>query len=46
MTNRILREDLEDINAYYQEMIAMSKEALKRKMEIQNQAESEFKQEE
>ena len=39
MTNRILREDLEDINAHYQELIAISKEALKRKREIQNQAE-------
>ena len=39
MTNRILREDLEDINAHYQEVIAISKEALKRKREINNQAE-------
>ena len=39
MTNRILREDLEDINAHYQELIAVSKETLKRKREIQNQAE-------
>ena len=31
MKNRRLREDLEDINAHYQELIAMSKEALKRK---------------
>ena len=38
MTNTILREDLEDINAHYQELIAISKEALKRKREIQNQA--------
>ena len=34
MTNRRLREDLEDINAHYQELIAVSKEALKRKREI------------
>ena len=39
MTNRILREDLEDINAHYQELIVVSKEALKRKREIQNQSE-------
>ena len=39
MTNRILREDLENINAHYQELIVVSKEALKRKREIQNQAE-------
>ena len=39
MTNRRLREDLEDINAHYQELIVVSKEALKRKREIQNQAE-------
>ena len=38
MTNRRLREYLEDINAQYQELIAVSKEALKRKREIQNQA--------
>ena len=39
MTNRKLREDLEDINAHYQELIVVSKEALKRKRQIQNQAE-------
>ena len=39
MTNRRLREDMEDINAHYQELIAVSKEELKRKREIQNQAE-------
>ena len=39
MTNKRLREDLEDINAHYQELITVSKEALKRKSEIQNQAE-------
>ena len=37
-TNKRLREELEDINAHYQELIAMSKEELKRKREIQNQA--------
>jgi len=26
MANRILREDLEDINTHYQELIAVSKE--------------------
>ena len=30
-TNRILREDLEEVNSHYQELIAVSKEALKRK---------------
>ena len=44
MTNRRLREDLEDINAHYQELIAVSKEALKRKREIQNQDEDLTKQ--
>ena len=29
--NRILREDLEEINSHYQELIVVSKEALKRK---------------
>ena len=43
-TNNRLREDLEDINAHYQELIAVSKEALKRKREIQNQAEDLTKQ--
>ena len=38
--NKILREDMEDINAHYQELIAVSKEALKRKREIENQAEN------
>ena len=31
MTNGRLREYLEDINAHYQELIVVSKEALKRK---------------
>ena len=39
MTNRILREDLEDINAHYQELIVVSREELKRKRQIQNQVE-------
>ena len=43
-TKKRLREDLEDINAHYQELIAVSKEALKRKREIQNQAEDLTKQ--
>ena len=43
-TNKILREDLEDINAHYQELIAVSKEALKRKREIENQVENLTKQ--
>ena len=38
MTNRRLREDLDDINTLYQELIFVSKEALKRKREIQSQA--------
>ena len=29
--NKILREDLEEVNDHYQELIAVSKEALKRK---------------
>ena len=36
-TNKRLREGLDDINAHYQELIAVSKEALKRKREIENQ---------
>ena len=39
MTNRILREYLEDINTHYQELIAVSKEELKTKREIQSQVE-------
>ena len=39
MTNRILREYLEYINSHYQELISVSKEALKRKREIHNQVE-------
>ena len=39
MTNRRLTEYLDDINSHYQELIVVSKESLKRKREIQNQAE-------
>ena len=39
MTNRRLREDLDDINTHYKELIVVSKEALKRKRPIQSQAE-------
>ena len=31
MANRILREDLQDVNDHFQELTAVSKEALKRK---------------
>ena len=34
--NRILREDLEEVNSHYQELIAVSKEALKRKRQTQS----------
>ena len=44
MKNTRLREDLEDINAHYQELIAVSKDALKRKREIHNQAKDLTKQ--
>ena len=37
MTNRRLREDLNDINSHYQELISVSKEALRRKKQTQNQ---------
>ena len=43
-TNKRLREDLEDINAHYQELIVVSKEALKRKRKMENQAENLIKQ--
>ena len=39
MTNRKLREYLDEINTHYQELIAVSKEALKRKRQMQSQAE-------
>ena len=35
--NRRLREDLEEVNSHYQELIAISKEALKRKRQTENQ---------
>ena len=34
--NRILREDLEEVNSHYQELITVSKEALKRKIQTQS----------
>ena len=34
--NRILREELEEVNIHYQELIAVSKEALKRKRQTQS----------
>ena len=37
MTNRRLREDLDDINTHYQELISVSKEALRRKKQTQSQ---------
>ena len=37
MTNIRLREDLDDINTHYQELISISKEALRRKKHTQNQ---------
>ena len=36
MANKILREDLEEINSHYQELIVVSKEALKRKRQRQS----------
>ena len=39
MTNIRLREDLDDINTHYQELIFVSKEALKRKSQTQTQFE-------
>ena len=36
VANRILREDLEEVNSHYQELIAVSKEALKRKRQTQS----------
>ena len=33
--NRRLREDLEEVNSHYQELIVVSKEALKRKRQTQ-----------
>ena len=37
MTDRRLREDLDDINTHYQELISISKEALRRKKQTQGQ---------
>ena len=39
MTNRRLREDLDDINTHYQELIVVSKESLERKRQTQSQFE-------
>ena len=39
MANRRLREDLEDVNNHYQELIVVQKEALKRKRQTQNMCE-------
>ena len=35
--NRKLREDLEEVNIHYQELITVSREALKMKRKIENQ---------
>ena len=35
--NKRLREYLEEVNSHYQEMISVSKEALKRKRQTENQ---------
>ena len=37
MENRILREDLEEVNNHYQELIVVSREALKRKRTTKGQ---------
>ena len=37
MANRRLREDLDEVNSHYQELIAVSKEALKRKRNTEGQ---------
>ena len=39
MENRRLREDIEDINTHYQELIVVSKEDLKRKRQTQGKFE-------
>ena len=36
MANKILREDLEEINNHYQELIGVSKEVLKRKRKTES----------
>ena len=37
MENRRLRQDLEEVNSHYQELIAVSREALKRKRNTEGQ---------
>ena len=37
MANRRLREDLDEVNSHYHELIAVSKEALKRKINTESQ---------
>ena len=37
MANRRFREDLDEVNSHYQELIAVSKEALKRKRNTESQ---------
>ena len=37
MENRRLREDLDEVNSHYQELIAISREALKRKRNTEGQ---------
>ena len=37
MANRRLKEDLDEVNIHYQELIAVSKEALKRKRNTESQ---------
>ena len=37
MSNRRLREDLDEVNSHYHELIAVSREALKRKRNIEGQ---------
>ena len=37
MANRRLREDLEEVNSHYQELIVVSREALKRKRNTEGQ---------
>ena len=36
-TNRKIREDLEEVNSHYQELITVSREALKRKRKLEGQ---------
>ena len=37
MANRRIREDLDEVNSHYQELIAISREALKRKRNTEGQ---------